>query len=99
MFIVTTVTYPVNRSNDVVARFQKALATPLPPFLKRMYTLTGPGEAGIKVHGIYEVADDKVPDAYRELLKYFVNFYDGEGFKYTVEPMMTAQEAIPLLKR
>ncbi len=100
MFILTTSTYPVDKTFEVVAVFQKAAAVSLPSYMKRLNVLTtAAGEAGIKVVGLYEVNDDKVADAYRELLKYYVQFYGIQGFRYSIEPMMTAQEAIPLLKR
>ena len=100
MFFLTTSTYPADKAYEVVAVFQKAAATPLPSFMKRLYVLnTAAGELGIKVVGLYEVADDKVADGWRELAKYFIQFYGIQGFRYSVEPMMTAQEAIPLLKR
>ena len=100
MFFLTTSTYPADKANEVAAKFQKVTATPLPPFIKRLYVLTGPaGEAGIKVVGLYEVAEDKVGDGFKELSKYYIQFYDIVGFRYSIEPMITAQEAIPLLKR
>jgi hypothetical protein len=90
MFVVTNSVYPPIKAREVVAIFQKAAATPLPSFMKRVYVLTSPSEAGIKVMGIYEVD---------ELTRYFVQFYGVEGFKFTFETMLTAQEAIPLLGR
>ncbi len=100
MFFLTTSTYPEDKSYEVVAVFQKATATPLPTFLKRLHVLTtAAGESGIKVVGLYEVADDKLADGFKELAKYFIQFYGVQGFRYSIEPMMTAQEAIPLLKR
>jgi hypothetical protein len=50
------------------------------------------------VVGLYEVADDKVGDGYRELVKYFIQFYGVQGFRYTIDPMLSVQEAIPLLR-
>ena len=99
MFLVSTSTYPLTKTNEVSARFQKAAAAQLPSFLKRLYTLTTPGGEGIKVVGIYQVDDDKVAEGLRQLTRYFVEFYDVEGFKYIVETMFTAQESIPLLRR
>lgn len=99
MFLVTTSTYPLSRTHEVTARYQKAVATALPSFLKRIYVLGCAGESGHKVLGIYEVADDKVTDGVKELTKYFAQFFDIEGFKYAIEPMLTAQEAIPLFRR
>jgi len=97
MFIVTNSTYPLKSNREVAATFQKALETPLPPYIKRVNGLTTAGELGIKILGIYEVDDDKLADGIRELTKYYALFYDIEGFRYTLEPSLTVQEAIPLL--
>ena len=96
---MTTSTYPLTKANQVTAKFQKAAAVPLPSFLKRLYTLSTAGGEGIKVVGIYQVEDDKVAEGIKELTRYFVEFHDIEGFKYILETMLTAQEAIPLLRR
>jgi len=98
MFIMTTVTYPPGESKKIANKFIAATAKLLPAFMKRLYVLTtAKGELGIKVCGIYEVDDNKVKEGLIELTKYFVQFYDIEGFKYEVETMLTAQEAIPLV--
>ena len=97
MFLVSNSTYPLSSAKEVAAAFIKAAATPLPSYIKRTHTLTTAGDLGIRVLGIYEVDDEKVSQAIKDLTKYFVQYYDMEGFSYTVEPMLTAQEAIPLL--
>jgi hypothetical protein len=99
MYLLTTSTYPDSQANEIAARFQKAVATPLPAFLKRTHTLICSSDNGMKVVGLYEAADDKFADAYRELVRYFVQYHDIQGFNYTIEPMLSAQEAIPLLRR
>jgi tagatose-1,6-bisphosphate aldolase len=99
MFLVTTSSYPLTQANKVTSKFQKAATASLPSFLERLHTFTTAGGEGIKVLGIYKVDDDKVADGIKELTRYFVEYYDVEGFKYIVETMLTAQEAIPLLQR
>ena len=98
MFIISTSTYPPSKNRDMIERFQKAVAVAMPSFVKRHYVFTSAGgEPGIKVVGIYEVSDDKVADGMKELLRYFQNFYDVEGYRYSMEYMLTAQEAIAAL--
>jgi hypothetical protein len=95
---MTTVLYPPDKAVKVAKKFIEAMAKPLPPFLKRLHVLvTTNSQSGMKVCGIYEVNDAKVKEGIIELTKYFIQFYDIEGFRYEVEPMLTAQEAIPLL--
>ena len=97
MYLVSNSTYPLSSAKEVVAAFVKNAADPLPPYIKRTHTLTTAGDLGIRVLGIYEVEDEKVSAAIKDLTRYFVQYYDFDGFAYTLEPMMTAQEAIPLL--
>ena len=99
MFLVANVTYPASKQREMMGRFQKATALPLPSSLKRLYVLGTAGDAGMKVLGIYEVADDKVADGAKELFEYYSQYWDVEGFKYTLEPMWTAQETIALMSR
>ena len=98
MFLVTTVTYPPEKAVQVAKKFIKATEKPLPPFIKRLHVLTGTGgQSGLRVVGIYEVEDAKLKEGLMEISKYYVQFYDIEGFRYDIEPMMPAAEAIPLL--
>jgi len=97
MYLVTNSTYPLTSAKEVAAAFVKAAEVALPPYIKRTHTLIAAGELGMRVLGLYEVEDEKVSDAIKDLTKYFVQYYDLEGFSYTLEPMLTAQEAIPLL--
>jgi hypothetical protein len=38
-----------------------------------------------------------VTEGIKELTKYFVQHYNVEGYRYQVEPMLTAEEAMTLL--
>lgn len=98
MFIMTTVLYPPDKAVKVAKKFIEVTTKPLPPFMKRLYVLTtASSQLGMKVCGIYEVDDAKLKEGVIELNKYFIQFFDIEGFRYEVEPMLTVQEAIPLL--
>ena len=97
MYLVSNSTYPLSSAKEIATAFVKAATEPLPAYIKRTHTLTTAGDLGIRVLGIYEVEDEKVSQAIKDLTKYFVQYYEMEGFAYTLEPMLTAQEAIPLL--
>jgi hypothetical protein len=100
MFYMMTDTYPNAKSKEVVEAFRKSLADPLPPFLKRVHVLTacGVGELGIRGYTIFEVDKGKEYDGLAELQRRMASyFFNIEGFKYQIEPVFTAEEAIPLL--
>jgi hypothetical protein len=98
MFIVMTTTYPPDKAIEVARAFIKSTEMPF-TYLKRIQTLTSTHqELGIKALSIFEVHDDKVPDGFKELTKRVVElFYSIEGLRYQIEPMLTGEEAIPLL--
>ena len=98
MFIMTTVIYPPDKAVKMAKKFIEATAKPLPPFIKRLHILSNVRvDVGMKIHGIYEVDDAKIKEGIIELGKYFMQFNDIEGCKYEIEPMLTVQEAMPLL--
>jgi len=98
MFIVVTVTYPPDKTTQIVKKFLKGAEKPLPSFIKPGHVLTAPGgELGIKTLAIYEIDDAKFKEGVKELAKRYTQFYDVEGFRYGMEPMLSTTEAIPLL--
>ena len=99
MFIMWTSTYSATKAVEVVQTFRKSLAEPLPSFLKRLHVLTacGVGEPGIRDYLIYEADKGKEYDALAELQRRAAYFFNIEGFKYQIEPVFTADEAIPWL--
>jgi hypothetical protein len=98
MFLVGTVTYPPDKAVQMAKKFIKTTEKPLPPFIKRLHVLTAAGgEPGIKVLGIYEVDDAKIKEGIKEMTKNYAQYFDVEGFRYSVEVMVPAAEAIPLL--
>ena len=98
MFIVMTSTYPPDKATEVARAFIKSTEMPF-TYLRRVQTLTSNHqELGMKVLSIFEVDDDKVPDGVKELTKRLAElFFSIERFRYQIEPMLTAEEAIPLL--
>jgi hypothetical protein len=98
MFIVMTTTYPPDKAIEVARAFIKSTEMPF-TYLKRVQTLTSAHqELGNKVLSIFEVDDDKVPDGMKELTKRLAELFFGiEGYRYQIEGMLTAEEAIPLL--
>lgn len=98
MFVVTTVTYPPDKTAQITKKFIKGAEKPLPPFIKPGHVLTAPaGELGIKNLVIYEIEDAKWKEGIKELGKRYAQFYDIEGFRFSMELMLSTTEAIPLL--
>ena len=98
MFVVSTVIYPLDKAVEISRAFIKSTETPLPSHTTRVHVLASATEQGMKVLGIYEIDDAQVPEGIKELTRRYAELFFGiEGFKYQLEPMLTAEEAIPLL--
>jgi hypothetical protein len=99
MIVITRSTYPTSVAVEISKRFVKAGKNPFPSFMKRLYVLSDSvGGGDIEVISLYEIEDGRIPDAYREFLKYFSQYFDLNGYKYEIKPMLTAQEAIPIIQ-
>jgi hypothetical protein len=100
MFFMITSTYPPTKASEVVQVFGKSLAEPLPSFLKRLHVLTtgGAGEPGIKTYSIFESDKGKEYETLAELTRRMGWFYTIEGWRYQIETLFAAEEAIPLLE-
>jgi len=86
------VVYPPDKSIRVAKKFFEVMAKPLPPFLKRLYTIGNSKiDPGIKVLIIYEVDDARVTEGLIEITKQCVQFNDIEGFRYEIETMLPRQ--------
>ena len=100
MFFMITATYPPTRVNEVVQIFTRGLKEePLPSFLKRLHVFSagGVGEPGIRTYSIFEADKGKEYEALAELTRRMAWFHKVEGYRYHIEPLLTAEEAIPLL--
>jgi hypothetical protein len=100
MLFMMTDTYPNTKSKEVVEAFRKSMAEPLPPYLKRVHVLTafGVGEPGIRGYSIFEADKGKEYEGLAELQRRMASyFFNIEGFKYQIQPVFPAEEAIRLL--
>jgi hypothetical protein len=98
MFLVTTVVYPPDKSIVAAEKFIEVAAKELPPFLKRLQVLGDSRmDKGMKVLSIYEADDARIKESIIELTKMYVQFNGIEGFRYEIEPMLTAKEALAVL--
>ena len=98
MFLVTTVIYPPDKSIVAAEKFIEVTAKELPPFLKRLQVLGDSRmDKGMKVLSIYEADDARIKESIIELTKMYVQFNGIEGFRYEIEPMLTAKESLAVL--
>ncbi|MDY6797104.1 MAG: hypothetical protein SWK76_17760 [Actinomycetota bacterium] len=89
-------TWPMTASPEIA----RALIEPLTMAsenLSRIGLLLVPGGDGIKAYAIYETVGDEA-ESYRELKAGYYNAYKNiDGYKLIIEPLLTAEEALPFL--
>jgi len=93
--VMVTSTYPPDKAAEVAAAWIRGVETPLPAFVKRLHVLVAPaGE--MKSYSMFEVDAGKEDEGYKEILRRLLQF-QIEGFRYHIEHVLPAEEAIPLL--
>jgi len=89
-------TWPSQSSVDLGKVAVQILSTPMPSHLKMPLNCIAPGGDGVKAYVLYEVEKGHEEEGYKEILR-LAPFLSIEGFKCTVEPVLPAEEALPLV--
>ena len=97
MLLMLTQTYPTKSVAAVAKVGMEVLAKAPPPHVKRLGVYITPGSDGMKSYTLYEIEKGHVDEGFKELNKNLVAFFKIEGWKYTVEPLLTVEEAVPML--
>ena len=97
MLFMVTETWPTESSVEVGKVAVGALAKALPSYIKRLGPYVTPGGDGMKAYVLYEIEKGHVDEGFKEVTKRHVPYFNIEGWKYTIEPLMSVEEALPLL--
>ncbi len=97
MFFMVTQTYPTKSVAEVGKVGMELLAKAPPPYVKRLGVYIAAGGDGMKTYILYEIEKGQVEEGIKELNKRYVAYFNIEGWKFTVEPLMTVEEALPLI--
>jgi len=96
MLFMVTQTYPTKSATEVgkvaVGTLGKA-----PSSVKAVGIYITPGGDGIKSYSIYEIEKGHVEEGIKELHKRYVPNFSIEGWKYTIEPLLSVDEALAIL--
>jgi hypothetical protein len=95
MLFMVNMTYPITSVMDIGKEF--LTSDPLPDWLTRPSIHIAWGGAGIKQYVLYEAAAGHEQEAVPTLSKRMLHFNSVPGVMVTVEPVMTMEEAFPLL--
>ena len=97
MFFMVTQTYPTKSVAEVGKVGMELLAKAPPPYVKRLGVYIAAGGDGMKTYILYEIEKGQVEEGIKELNKRYVAYFNIEGWKFTIEPLMSVEEALPLL--
>jgi len=97
MLLMLTQTYPTKSVAEVAKVGMEVLAKAPPPHVKRLGVYITAGSDGMKSYGLYEIEKGHVEEGMKEVNKNLVPFFNIEGWKFTVEALMTPEEAVTLL--
>jgi len=97
MLFMVTHTYPTKSTAEVAKVAVEVLAKAPPPYVKTLGLYVTPGGDGMKAYNLYAVEKGHVDEGYNGVLKVFVPFFSIEGYKFTVEPLLSVEEALPLV--
>ena len=95
-YFMVTASFPTEKSEDVGKKLTSGTLPKLPDFVKQLYILVGTaGE--VKVYTLYEVPNDKMHESMIAISTRYAGYFGIDGFKYTLEPVLTAKEALPMI--
>ena len=97
MLFMVAETWPTKSAVEIGKVSVESLAKAPPPYVKRLGLYVTTGGDGIKAYTLYEVEKGHVDEGYKGLMKVFVPFFTIEGYKFTVEPLLSVEEALPLV--
>jgi len=97
MFVMVTSTYPTKSAVQVGKVAMEVLAKAEPPYVKRLGPYVAAGGDGIKAYTLYEIEKGHVQEGLIEVSKRMVPYFSAEGYKFTLETLLTVEEALPLV--
>jgi hypothetical protein len=97
MLFMLIMTWPTESSGEVGKVAVENLAKALPPYIKRLGPYIAPGGDGMKAYVLYEIEKGHVDEGFKEVTKRHVPYFSIEGWKYTIEPLLSPEEALPLI--
>lgn len=95
MYLMATTSWPMSSSVELGKAF---LGLPeMPDFLKRVSLFYAWGGVGVKAYSLYDVDDAKAREGFVALTSRMMQFRDIPGMEINVEPLLTIEEAMPMV--
>ena len=95
-FYLVIFTYPPSKAKEVGEVFISGKAPELPDYVKRTQIFVVM-DVELKTYAIYKVPDEKSHEGLVAITKRFTGYFDIEGSRFKIEPLLTVKEALPLI--
>lgn len=95
-FVMVTAKYPLHKAEEMGKAFIGGKIPETADFVKRINIFVV-ADFNIKIYALYEMPDDKLYEGLKSIATRYSGYRNIEGFKWKMEPLMTAQEALPMI--
>ena len=95
-FVMVTVRYPLHQAEKTGKAFVGGKAPETPDFVKRINIFVV-ADFDIKVYTLYEMPNEQLYEGLKSIAARHAGYRDIKGFTYKIEPLMTAEEALPMI--
>ena len=97
MFFMAVQRWPLSSSEQVGKISVELLRKPPQDYYKRIGPYVVMTVEGIKAYMLYDVEEGREGEAYKYLADLYVSYRVVEGYSVVIEPVLTAEEALPML--
>ncbi len=95
-FVMVTAKYPPHQADKVGKAFTGTKIPETADFVKRINIFVV-ADFDVKIYTLYEMPDDKLHEGIKSIATRYMGYRDIVGFDYKIEPLLTAQEALPMI--
>jgi len=97
---MVTSSYPGHRADEMGQMFVGDKVPKVADFVKRVniwVSTAGSSDREYKIYALYEAPNDKMYEAMKSIAARYAGYRTVEGFRYQIEPLLTVQEALPMI--
>lgn len=95
-FIMVTSRYPFHKAEEMGQAFIGKKVPEVADFVKRI-NIWVVSDFDVKIYALYECPNEKMYDALKSISTRYAGYRIIEGFKFKLEPLLTVQEALPMI--
>ncbi len=95
MYYMFTTKCPPHKAKEVLKIFSETKGPETPKYVKQHFLLSTLAK-NIKSYALFEIDNDKVKEGLTYINEILAPYFEIEGYKVTVEPLYTMEDALAL---